>query len=410
MASGGSAGAAEPIAFAGGEVFRDFTFLVDDSQRKDLDNPSHFGEVDPGSQRPNLAEAVKRTRLPRALDLDLAGAVKAYLYVEYWGGHAGTSGQMVRINGGAWRPIPQPVGTPDAPEHYYRMVLGGSALPLDLATLRQGRNDFQFTAGPQIVRNFDWGFYWVYSFTVRVFYQRTDAHARGHLVLPSGALTENPTIEVAVVPRAQPVQRVDVIAHTDDFNVSGSGRPAEWQHQLAYGKPRLHVGTAAATPYLVTWDTQWLPDQLRPMKLTALIVDEAGYQSVTPVVEDVRIARSGRSVAIARASEIPHAFGVRNGQAMECVIDVPARQGRLVSARLKISLWSGNHLDELHLNGRALPTAGLGKHHDHQIETIDVPIDWIRTGQNVVRIASATHHHPAEVNWPGPVLLLDYAP
>jgi hypothetical protein len=93
---------------------------------------------------------------------------------------------------------------------------------------------------------------------------------------------------------------------------------------------------------------------------------------------------------------------------MECAIDVPSSSGRLTAARLKVSFWCGNHLDELHLNGHAFGLEGFGRYHDHQIEDLEVPLSAVVTGRNAFRIASRNEHHMAEVNWPGPVLLLEY--
>lgn len=43
---------------------------------------------------------------------DLAGAVRAEVYMEVWSGHPGTSDKVIRINGGSWIPIPAPETIP----------------------------------------------------------------------------------------------------------------------------------------------------------------------------------------------------------------------------------------------------------------------------------------------------------
>jgi hypothetical protein len=59
------------------------------------------------------------------------------------------------------------------------------------------------------------------------------------------------------------------------------------------------------------------------------------------------------------------------------------------------------------VNGRRV-VQRVGRIHDVSHDRIAVPTTFVRRGDNVFSIASSTEHHAAEVNWPGPALLIEY--
>src|SRR5512143_1084406 len=142
--------AAEPRP---GDIYREFHYT------------NRFGEIHPEATREGVDHMKAAAMAPRGIEVpSLGGVVKAEVSVEYWGGHIGTSDQKFRINGNPWHLIPQPQGTPETPQCYYRTMLGSATTEIPLAELKAGRNEFNFTAGPQVCYSFNWGFYWVYSF------------------------------------------------------------------------------------------------------------------------------------------------------------------------------------------------------------------------------------------------------
>lgn len=400
-------GAVAPYEWEPGSVFREHTFNgIDPATGKPPTH--HVSELDPGTKRPEHAARLPNTRAPRLLTLAKAGVERAELLPEYWGGHLGTTGWL-QLNRRGWIPLPRPVGTPEAPEGYYHTVLGNRAVPLRVQDLLEGENTFRFTAGPQIYGSFDWGFYWLYAFTVRLYHPRSAEHPSAVIanVAAGATLMENPEITVTVQPGAAPIERVDVFAWYEDFNYSGSGCHREWHGQLNYGRPRHHVGSATAAPWTVRWNTEWVPDQPQPIRLVARVVDAAGWHTVTPVVENVRLARTGRRVQLVTATDVPRAFGVRIGRELACTLHVPELPARPARARLMLSSWSGAHAERIRFNDTQLPPK-IGRVHDYAVDAIEVPPEAVRPGRNEFAIFSATTHHAAEVNWPGPVLLLEF--
>jgi hypothetical protein len=394
------------------EVFREFTFGYGKPAK------TQFSELDPDSKRKFTGEhawgATKPRHVPKPITLDLARATRAELSVEYWGGHIGTSGQRFQVNGHGWVDLPQPAGTPAAPQRFYRTLLGNNAVPVPLAHLRDGGNAIQFAAGPQIAYSFDFGFYWIYDFTVRVYYDAARPHPAGEILNPKSGATFGDTL--ALEARASSpngaIARVEFIGEYDDFDWDGDGIWREWQFTTHHGVLQHHLGTATSAPWRVKWDARWLPDQSGPARVRARITDESGLTYLTPPVGNIRQQRAGRSVRMFRSTDVPENFGVRAGKTKTCTITVDGDLTAAKSARLVLSTWSASTDDdsvhELRLNGERLANR-FGQFHNYSFDSIDVPVARLKSGANEITTYSTFKGHGLEINWPGPVLLIEFA-
>ncbi|MEK7676031.1 MAG: hypothetical protein AAB676_09390 [Verrucomicrobiota bacterium] len=393
-----------------GDVFSEFTF------NEGAKPGTHTSELDPGIKRDfskNFTWAKDAPRhAPHPLVLDLAGATRAELSVEFWGGHIGTSGQKFNVNSNGWFDLPQPQGTPGRPECCYRTLLGNNAVPIPLAHLRDRTNFVQFAAGPQLCYGFDFGFYWIYSFTIRVYYGADRSHAAGEIVTPraGAAIGDGAELTVRIKQPGPGVKRVEFLAECDDFDWDGDGVWREWQYQTRYGALSHHLGTATNAPWKVTWQNQWLPDQSQPLRLVARITDQNSVTSLSPAIEGVRLARAGRSVTMHRATMVPERFTARAGKRMSCPIELPASLAGVRAARLAVSTWSGSTdrdcAHEISLNERRVANR-FGRFHDYSFDLLEVPVELLKPGTNEFGIYSEFEGHGFEINWPGPVLLLE---
>ncbi len=381
---------------APGDVFREYTYSV------------RFSELDPGSTREGIEQLRERSLQERALDIDdLKDATKAEAVVEYWGGHIGTSDQKFRLNQADWIHIPQPVGTPTQPQCYYRTLLKAT-VPIPLSQLKSGTNRFQFTAGPQLCHGFNWGFYWVYAFTVRVYYSSSKPHPTGTVISPGNGsvIGDLPRLVATAESTHSTISKVDFIAHYEDINREGDGFYRQWHYYFEQGRIRGHVGSAESPPYAVVWDNRWVPDQDEPIRVAARITDSLGMTHMTPDVS-LTLRRSDRSVKMYKPSGVPENFGVRVGRRKTCQIDVPDDLSNAREIRLVLSTWSAAHDGEIGLNDTRLRDR-IGVIHNYSFDSIPVPGNVVKKGSNTFYIASPTQHHAAEVNWPGPILLIEF--
>lgn len=362
-----------------------------------------FGELSSTAEAPGSTGIRRKPHTPVEIEIpSLEGVVRAEIAVEYWGGHIGTSEQSFQLNDGAWIALPQPENTPGPPECYMRTVLGNPAVEVPLEQLREGVNQVRFHAGPQICHNFRWGFFWIYAFTIRVFYE---ALGEGDVpVLQVQQSADVPETAIVNVRNVSDARRVEVIARYRGFDWKGNGRFTDWHYYLRYGRMFGHAGSGDGSES-VSWDMAMLPDQTEPITFMAIVGRGDGTFVVSNAAEH-ELERAGRSVVLIEPDKVPEAFGVRIGQGKTCLFREVRERG-LASARLLLSTWSAAHGDEIGINGHEIADR-VGVVHDLSHDEVLVPPSVLSSGTNTFYIFSRTEHHAAEVNWPGPGLLLEY--
>jgi hypothetical protein len=92
---------------------------------------------------------------------------------------------------------------------------------------------------------------------------------------------------------------------------------------------------------------------------------------------------------------------------MSCEIDLPVDPTKATAARLFLSTWAGGHADSISLNDRQI-TERVGRNDFYSYDSIEIEPSILRQGINRFSILSHTVHHSAEINWPGPVLMLAF--
>jgi len=107
------------------------------------------------------------------------------------------------------------------------------------------------------------------------------------------------------------------------------------------------------------------------------------------------------------SADVPEKFGSRIGQRVSCTIQIQDRLEDVYSARLALSTWCGGHEGHIYLNDHLIVPV-LGKIHDVAFDSLVVPPEILRQGENVFSVQSDTEEHAVEINWPGPALLVQY--
>ena len=389
-------------------IFKEFTYSKTDQ----------FSEIDPESERlndPDFEMYGKETQVPRKINVDLKGAIKAEMAVEFWGGHIGTSEQKFRVNGNDWIYLPQPQNTPEVPNCYYRTLLGNETVEIPLNQLFDGENVVQFTAGHQLCNDFDWGFYWIYTYTIRVYYDDSITHPVGEIIthMKSDTINDNETFTVSTGNEIEGIQKVDLIGYYEDFDWEGNGIYEQWHYQLNYGEMNKHIGSSANPPYTIQWNSEWIPDQSKPIKIMAIIRDSSGMNYSTSIVDSLFFIRDERHVKMYKPFDVPKNFGSRTGRIKSCKIAVNDDLTNATSAKLVVSSWSGATHDlvrhELQLND--IPFArDIGNYHNYSFDYIDISLSCLNSlsDTNTVTVYSEYDGHSFEINWPGPALLVEY--
>ncbi len=362
---------------------------------------------------PYIGPNAYKSEFTALLDIrDLEHAVRAEVALQFWGGHIGTSHQAFSVNNGDTKDFQQP-DTPDNPFCYYRTLFGRPAVEIPLTDLRTGSNTFTFYCGPQVCYGFNWPHYWLYAFTVRVYYEPAVAHISGVISTPRSGevLAENPVFQVNVDSSHLPVECVDLIAFYTDFNWEGDGRYCDWHYTLQGGQWKSHIGTCRQAPFVFTWNTEWVPDQAEPVRVMARIKAKNGICYTTPAVDQLSLRRSPRSVKMYACAHMPQNFSARANKRKALYISLPEESSGANRASLVLSTWSAktddNSVHEIGINNVRLAN-NFGAFHDYSFTRLDVPPSLLRPGDNEIYIYSAYSGHALEINWPGPVLMLEY--
>ena len=94
-----------------------------------------------------------------------------------------------------------------------------------------------------------------------------------------------------------------------------------------------------------------------------------------------------------------------------CTIDISDDIENAKSACLLLSTWSGKcddgSIHEIMINGKRI-SDNFGKLHDFSFDHLSIPLEWIKKGMNEISIYSLFEGHSLEINWPGPVLLIEF--
>ena len=208
---------------------------------------------------------------------------------------------------------------------------------------------------------------------------------------------------------------VEVMAHLYGYDTDGDGNFTDYQrnyHRSSFSDSmgiKKHVGTDTSSPFAVTWNTQWVPDQVDgAVKLLARIKNSSGYWYVTPEVENLTLERNGFSVQHYKPSNVPKVYLVRNGQIKSSKVDIPSLSNA-TAAIMHVATWNGNENGASFYNMVNDWTApAYGKDHFYSYDEIAVPISALNTGENTITFQSSTIKHGIEIMWPGPGITVRY--
>lgn len=406
----GAVAAVAQIGPQPGEVYREY--------KRTIREGSSWRVTDPATRQTRAHRHLPNAVLPLAID-DLEHAVRAEALIDRWGGHAGTTVKRVRFNENTWIFLPEletaPPGHP--PERY--QYQDNPIVEIPLAHLIEGENVFEGAAGAQIGTGLDWGQWGWTGIVVRIYYDPAKkVHSTARVSSPAAGevLGENP--KVRIEPISGKIDRADVLAFYEGYDIDGDGRYADWVRYYHHGRkgpdgpdePAIsgHVGTASAPPFEVEWDTRFVPDQPDPtVRLAARVRSPEGVWFVTDPVSGLRLLRADEYVRLYEPYAVPEKFCARADAWMMSKFAIPRTDLDLepLEATLHLRTWNGEGKD-LWVNGWKTPIGGGD--HVFAYTRHELPADILRRGENRVEFHSETLDHCVEVLWPGPGVTVRY--
>lgn len=342
--------------------------------------------------------------------IDLVNAVKADFVASYWGGHIGSANKRVIFNDNPAVALPLIKNTPTRPEcYYFQQCQAACDIPLEY--LKQGENRFRLEVDNQICYSFNWGWFWTNQVVLRVYYDPTKVeypYGKIDAPLPNSIIADFSRISCHI--ERGNVEKVEFLGKYSDFSWEGTGVFNTW-HGIFWMKDtnlQKHIGTASGLFPYVNWDCRWIPDQAG-ITIAARLVDRSGMIYMTEAVDNITLSHGNRLVKMYTSTDVPEAFATQTDSAM-CTIHIPDDLGKAFSARLVLSTFSGGPADrEVYINNIPIVKGGWGRWHRLAFCEEHIPLKVLQQGNNEFKIkANQAGEHAFEVNWPGPVLFIEY--
>jgi hypothetical protein len=188
--------------------------------------------------------------------------------------HGGTQGlriiinqkHTVQIHEAENIPVPQ-----SAYAHHFNAVV-----PVDLSMLDPGtENTFSFevdTAGHWWPQNL------VYGMILRIYHLPSIIDVTGRITSPvDGEILGRVNWIIVETASPEEVSRIDLIGYYRYADLEGVGIYQQWHYGFHQGEIFNHIGTIRKTPFLFSWDIEWIPDQTENIQIMARIIRRDGY-------------------------------------------------------------------------------------------------------------------------------------
>jgi hypothetical protein len=362
-------------------------------------NPEHGGRQE---TKGNGMMLIKADEDPRTL-------AAAELYCELWGGHPGTAGHRVTINGRSTYKFDIP-GKDDC-THLYPTIR------LKLSHLVNGYNALQFACDTGTAF---WGHFIVDNACLRAELRADDAElAKYGLNLFTAAVEVSPDArrpeqyKLSLRVNGADAKRIAAVhfqGYYDGYDENGNGRTRDWHGFTKRRRPTAMIATTKTAPFTTTWDVSMLPAQ-GDIKVRALVefddLPDMLYETAAVAATEIPKDRRG-VVSIHHAADLPHPFWSRANKKQTCTIDVPVDPARIQRALLHVVAWDGGAggiRESFTLNGKPLPVADMGRH-DVLYRQLGIEPAILRRGKNTIELLSNTDHHGIEVLLPGPAIVV----
>jgi hypothetical protein len=338
--------------------------------------------------------------------VDLGNAIKAEVEIFMVQCHTGTKGLRIAFNDNAYQMFPISDQIPVPQDRYQFREFPCAEIPL--SHLRSGSNVYKMRVDadpkPQGVEE-GWMQNLIYGIYLRVYYNSSKSHATGQITSPSSGATmgKSPVITASA---SGNVSRVEFVGLYEDFCWRGDGVYRQWHYAYKASDASLenHLGTDNSSPWSLTWNNSWVPDQAEPMKIAARIVDANGIIYMTQAAENIKLERSNFSVEMCKPYNIPEAWVTRSG-VRSADFDVSGDLSKATGARLLVNVWKYEWALDVSINSSRIGAVGEVS---NVVTSKTISTSPLRSGKNSISTAEGGHHG-VEVNYPGLVVFIQYS-
>ena len=283
--------------------------------------------------------------------------------------------------------------------HFYPVV----TVPIN--EFKNGSDNY-FSMEVDTAQHWNWPQNLIYGVIFRIYYKKTEDIK---LEVKADQISETEISCSVSGEDISKVESVDFIANYDGPDWDGDGVYHDWHYHYFRGKIRNHIGSSTSKPFEQNWDLNWVPDQEKPVQISARINLKSGFTYFAKPAE-VLIKRDSYSVELCKPANVPQQWVTRNGEHEEKIF-INSDIHKIKEAKMVFTTWSSGYFNGIYINNNLI-FIREGNRYDYKQHHI--PVDYLEAleqGENIIKTGKTQLHHGqmvhgVEVMWPGIMLLV----
>jgi hypothetical protein len=338
-------------------------------------------------------------------NIDLKDAIKAEIVVEKMLCHDGSTGLAVKFNDGKFYEFPEAAGIPAPQAEYLHHIYPVKEIPLTDLKSGENANKFRFTINSKQ----RWGMpqNMVYGMVIRVYYKSSKAHTDASISSIKNGDVLGEKVDLKIQAKGS-VSKVEYIGLYEDLNLEGDGIYEQWHYKYFKGDLTGNMGNSKDGN--LTWNTEWLPEQAKPMQIAARVTDENGVIYMTNAIENLGLKRPYK-VELCKPYDQPRRWATRERE-FSSAFDLKGNANNAEKFRVVATTWSPGYMNGVYLNNWLLLDRESCKYCFHIIDKVIEHPEWLQ-GMNEIKtghtpLVKGKMTHGTEIQYPGFMILVKY--
>ncbi len=343
-------------------------------------------------------------QIPLDQPVNLKNALKAEIICEKVLCHDGTKGLRISVNENNPVIFPESPTIPEPQELYMHHFFPTVQIPLSY--LKRGTDNY-FSMDVDSIHSWKWPQNLVYGVIFRIYYPAQKSTPKVGI---RAKQIDEQKIEISLDRAIEDeIQSVDFVAKYDGPDMDGDGEYDDWHYDYYRKEIRNHIGSTSEKPFQTSWDISWLPDQDKPILISARINFKSGLIYFAEPVE-LNVKRETYSVELCKPYNQPQKWLTRRGEHSEN-FSITKDPKQIIEAKMVFSTWSPGYFNGIYINDFLVFDREGPK---YQFMQHDIPIsylDALQKGDNILKTGKTPKHHGqmvhgVEILWPGIMILV----
>jgi hypothetical protein len=345
--------------------------------------------------------------IPLEIYFDLKGAVKAELVLEKVQSHEDTKGLKVQINGHHWLKVSDAEAIPKPQSvymhHYYPIV------PIPLEDLNEGiNNTIKLEVDPD--QKWNWPQNIIYGIIFRIYYDVSKSHTS--VKVHNQKNSEEILLTILPVDKSNNIDRVEYLGLYEDYNYEGDGEFRQWHYHYYKGKIMNHIGTSDQEPFSYNWNISWIPDQEKPLKIGARVIDKNGIIYFVESQDPITKFNRPYEVKLYQTYNVPENF-VSRADTFTTDFEIDRDPSTALAWQISWVSWSPGYANGIYVNDVKILDHEGPKYeyfiHLHELKKMKI----LKMGNNQIKTGKTPLYdgkmvHGMEVQWPGMMVKIKY--